>query len=218
MVTLAMKITDKEIEWLGFHFPNLQYEADSQKIAGELNFCAAYDNESGEVIVGESARQEDCFIRDVFEIKIDLKTFDANGWPKVYEADGRYRQIAKKWNLEIIDLHVSSDDGMCCLGIKRGNNRNFSIKHFLPELVIPFFYRLSYTEKFGIDASRNDLWGEYSHGEEGLGEYRSEISNFAEQNPRRNDPCPCGNGKKFKKCHIDDVESLKRSARIIVPE
>ncbi len=213
-----MKITDKEIEWLGLHFPNLQYEADSQKIAGKLDFCAAYDNESGEVIIGDNARQEDRFIRDVFEIKIDLKTFDANGWPKVYEVGERYCQIAKKWNLEIIDLHVSSDSGMCCLGIKRGNSRTFSIINFLPKLVIPFFYRLSYTEKFGIAASRNDLWGEYSHGEEGLREYRAEIFNLAEQNLGRNALCPCGSGKKYKRCHLNAVESLKRSARVVVRE
>ena len=52
------------------------------------------------------------------------------------------------------------------------------------ELVIPFFYQLSYTEKFGIDASRKDLWGEYSHGEKGRWEHLIEISNFAKQNPR----------------------------------
>ena len=213
-----MKITDKEIEWLGLYFPNLQYEPDSQKIAGELDFCAAYDNESGEVIVGDSARQEDRFIRNVFEIEIYLRVCDRNGWPKVYEVGERHRQIAKKWNIKIIDLHVSSSDGMCCLGIKRGNNRRFSIRDFLPELVMPFFYRLSYTEKFGLAASRNDLWGEYSHGEKGQLEYITEISNFANQNPSRNAPCPCGSGKKYKRCHIDDVESLKRSARVVVRE
>ena len=208
-----MKITDKEIEWLGLHFPNLQYEEDSQKIAGELDFCAAYDSESGKVIVGDTARKEDRFIRDVFEIEICLKILDTNGWPRVYEVGDRHRQIAKKWNIEIIDLHVSSDDGMCCLGIKYGDKRNFSIRSFLPELVIPFFYRLSYTEKFGIAASRNDLWGEYSHGEKGRWEYLTEISNFAGQNPGRNDLCPCGSGKKYKKCHLDEVESLKRSQK-----
>ena len=213
-----MKITDKEIEWLGLHFPDLQYEADSQKIVGKLDFCAAYDNESGEVIIGGSVRQEERFIRAVFEIKIDLKTFDANGWPKVYEVGERYRQIAKKWDIEIIDLHVSSNDGMCCLGIKRGNSRTFSIINFLPKLVIPFFYRLSYTEKFGLSASQNDLWGEYSHGEEGLTEYLTEISIFAKQNPGRNALCPCGSGKKFKKCHQDAVDFLKRSARVVVKE
>ena len=213
-----MKITDKEIEWLRFHFPDLQYEVDSQKIVGELDFCAAYDSESGEVMVGNSARQKDRFIWDIFEIKIDLQTFDANGWPKVYEVGERYRQIAKKWNIEIIDLHVSSDNGMCCLGIKYGDKRNYSIGSFLTELVIPFFYRLSYTEEFGLAASRKDLWGEYSHGEKGQLEYITEISNFANQNPGRNDPCPCGSGKKFKKCHIDDVEFLKRGSRVVVRE
>ena len=208
-----MKITDKDIEWLGIYFPSLQYEEESQKIAGKLDFSAAYDNASGEVIFGDSARQEDRFIRAVFRIKIDLKTFDANGWPKVYEVGERYRQIAKKWNIEIIDLHVSSDDGMCCLGIQYEDKRNFSIRSFLPELVIPFFYRLSYTEKFGIDASQKDLWGEYSHGEKGRWEHLIEISNFAKQNLGRNDLCPCGSGKKYKKCHRGEVESLKRSQR-----
>ena len=213
-----MKITDKDIEWLELYFPNLQHESDSQKIAGELDFCAAYDNESGEVIVGDSARQEDRFIRDVFEIEIYLRVYDRNGWPKVYEVGERHRQIAKKWNMQIIDLHVSSSDGMCCLGIQCGDNRNFSIRSFLPELVIPFFYRLTYTEKFGIAASRNDLWGEYSHGEEGLREHRAEIFNLTEQNPSRNDLCPCGSGKKYKRCHLEAVESLKRSARVVVKE
>ena len=213
-----MKITDKEIEWLGLHFPNLQYEADSQKIAGKLDFCAAYDNESGEVIVGDSARQEEGFIRGNFEIEIDLEVFDANGWPRVYEVGGRHRQIAKKWNIEIIDLHVFSDDGMCCLGIKYGDKRNYNIRSFLAELIIPFFYRLSYTEEFGIAASRKELWGEYSHGEKGQLEYLMEISNFANQSPSRNDPCPCGSGKKYKRCHLDAVESLKRSSRVVVRE
>ena len=213
-----MKITDKDIEWLELYFPNLQHESDSQKIAGELDFCAAYDNESGEVIVDNSARQEDRFIRDVFEIEIYLRVYDRNGWPKVYEVGERHRQIARKWNIKIIDLHVYPNDGMCCLGIKRGDNRSFSIKNFLGELVIPFFYRLSYTEKFGLAASQNDLWGEYSHGEEGLTEYLTEIAIFAKQNPSRNDLCPCGSGKKYKRCHIDDVESLKRSARVVVRE
>ena len=213
-----MKITDKEIEWLELYFPNLQYEADSQRIAGKLDFCAAYDNESGEVIVGDSARQEEGFIRGNFEIEIDLKTFDANGWPRVYEVGDRHRQIAKECNIAIIDLHFYPNDGMCCLGIQYGDRRNFSIRSFLPELVIPFFYRLAYTENFGIAASRNDLWGEYSHGEEGLTEYLTELSIFAKQNPGRNDLCPCGSGKKYKRCHQDAVESLKCNSRVVVRE
>ena len=205
-----MKITNSDIKCLESRFPNLQYEEDSQKIIGELDFCAAYDNESGKVIVGDSIKKGNHLICDVFEIEICLGSPNGNGWPKVYEVGGRRCQIAKKCNSPIIDLHFYSDDDACCLGLQFPDNRSLSIRSFLEELVIPFFYRLSYTEEFGIAASRNDLWGEYSHGEEGLTEYLTEISIFAKQNPGRNDLCPCGSGKKFKKCHIDDVESLKR--------
>ena len=213
-----MKLTDKEIEWLELYFPNLQYQSNSSKIVGELDFCAAYDNESGKVIIGDSPKKTDRFICDVFEIEICLSSFDGNGWPKVYEIGGRHRQIAKRCNVKIIDLHFYSDDNACCLGLKFPDNKSLSIRSFLEELVIPFFYRLSYTETFGIAASRKDLWGEYSHGKKGQLEYLMEISNFANQNPSRNDPCPCGSGKKFKKCHIDDVESLKRRSRVVVKE
>lgn len=208
-----MKITEREMNWLESRFPNLQYEADSQKIIGELDFCAVYDKESGKVIVGDSARDFERFICDVFEIEIRLGTLDTNGWPRIYEVGGRHRQIAKKRHVEIIDLHFYADDGMCCLGLKFQDNKSLSIRDFLENLVIPFFYRLSYTEKFGIAASRNDLWGEYSHGEEGEWEHRTEISNFAKLNLGRNSLCPCGSGKKYKKCHLGEVEYLKHTDR-----
>ena len=213
-----MKITDKEIKWLELYFPNLRYEANSQTIVGELDFCAAYDKESGKLIINDGLRKVNRLIGDVFEIKICLGILDGNGWPKVYEVGGRHYQIAKKCNVEIIDLHFYSDDDACCLGLNFPDKRSLSIRGFLEELVIPFFYQLSYIEKFGIAASRNDLWGEYSHGKEGLTEYLTEISIFAKQNPGRNDLCPCGSGKKYKKCHLDAVEDLKRSSRVIVRE
>ena len=30
---------------------------------------------------------------------------------------------------------------------------------------------------------------------------------------RRNDPCPCGSGKKYKNCHLDKDEAAARAAR-----
>ena len=37
--------------------------------------------------------------------------------------------------------------------------------------------------------------------------------------PSRNEPCPCGSGKKFKLCHIDNLEGLStgRSGRDPIP-
>ncbi len=205
-----MKINTSEIEWLDLLFPNLYYEAPSEKIVGELDFCATYNNELGKLIIVNVDKETDFLIRDVFEIEICLGCTDANGWPKVYEVGGRHQKIAQKCNIDIIDLHINSVDNTCCLGIKCPDNRVFRIKPFINEFVIPFFYRLSYVEKFGIEASRNNLWEEYSHGAEGIKEYRAEIVNFVEDNPGRNDLCPCGSGKKYKKCHLDQVESAKR--------
>lgn len=208
-----MKITDSDIEWLRSDFPNLYYEANSQKILGELDFCAVYDNESGKMIIADLPEETDFLIRDVFEVEIRLDDIDVNGWPKVFEVGGKYCRIAEKCEVPIIDLHIYPKDGACCLGIKYRDSKHLGIKEFLHELVIPFFYRLSYTDKFGIDRARRDLWGEYLHGEPGETEHFLEIMNIVRHKPSRNDPCPCGSDKKYKKCHLGEVESLKNSLK-----
>ena len=204
-----MKMSDNEIKWLKAHFPNLQYDEKSRKIIGELDFCAAYDDESRNVIIGDPADGTKLLIRDVFEVEICLDDLDMNGWPKVYEVGKRHQEIAKKCNTDVINLHINPADNSCCLGIKSPDNRTFRIESFFHERVIPFFYRLSYVEKFGIDATNNDHWEEYSHGDEGIKEYLIEIINFARCNPGRNDLCPCDSGKKYKRCHFNDIEPLK---------
>lgn len=208
-----MKINKRDREWLASRFPFLCYESSSSKIVGELDFDAAYDNKSGKVIIGEEGRKAELFLSDTFEIEICLDKFDGNGWPKVYEIGDRHYQIAKRNNVSTADLHFYSDDDNCCLGIEYGPKGGLRIDRFIYDLVIPFFYRLSYTEKFGIAASRRDLWDEYSHGDTGLREYESELLNFEKQKSRRNDPCPCGSGKKYKKCHLGQVEAFKNSLR-----
>ena len=208
-----MKITDSDIRWLRLHFPNLYYDADSHKILGELDFCAVYDQESGKVTIVNLAEQTDFLIQDVFEIEIYLDDLDVNGWPKVFEVGGKYRRIAEKCEVPIIDLHIYPHNRACCLGLKYRDNQRLCIEDFLHELVIPFFYRLSYTDKFGIDRARKDLWGEYLHGDRGEIEHYLEIMNIVRHNPGRNDPCPCGSGKKYKKCHLGEVESPENPLR-----
>ena len=208
-----MKITDSDIEWLRSDFPNLYYEANSQSILGELDFCAVYDQESGKVTIANLAEETPFLIRDVFEVEICLDDLDWNGWPKVYEVGGKYRRIAEKCKVPIIDLHIYPHNRACCLGLKYRDSQQLCVEDFLYELVIPFFYRLSYTDKFGIDRARTELWGEYSHGNKGQMEHFLEIMNIVRHNPGRNDPCPCGGGKKYKKCHRGEVESLKSSLR-----
>lgn len=206
-----MKITDDDIRWLRSHFPNLYYDADSHKILGELDFCAVYGSKSGKITIANLVEETKFLIQDVFEVEICLGNLDMNGWPKVYEVGGKYHRIAEKCKIPIIDLHIYSDDGACCLGIKYADNKRLRISKFLHELVIPFFYRLSYTDKFGIDRARTDLWGEYSHGEKGEIEHFLEIVSIARLNLDRNSPCSCGSGKKYKRCHLGEVEFLNRS-------
>ena len=210
MVISIVKINKHDREWLVLHFPLLPYELSSSKLIGKLDFDAAYDNKSGKIIIGEGARETKLFLSDTFEIEICLDKPDGNGWPKVYEVGGRHLQIAERNNVKTVDLHFYSDDNNCCLGIKYGDNRGLRIKRFLYDLVIPFFYRLSYTEKFGITASRRDLWGEYSHGEVGLTEYETDLFDIARQNPSWYRPCPCRSDRKYKNCHFNEVEFLKQ--------
>ena len=109
----------------------------------------------------------------------------------------------------MIDLHIL-DDGSCCLGLKFARERNLTLKRFATECVVPFFYRLSYTDRYGLAAARHDLWGEYSHGYVGAREYQEEILQVVANKPERNRPCPCGSGSKYKRCHLDEVEELNR--------
>lgn len=139
-----MKISNDEIQWLKVHFPNLQYDEKSQKIVGELDFCAAYDDKSQEVIIGNLADGTKLLIRDVFEVEICLGDLDMNGWPKVYEVGKRYQEIAENCNSEIIDLHINPEDNSCCLGIIVKSRNNFTFYEiYVSVIAYELFIRLT---------------------------------------------------------------------------
>ena len=198
-------------EQLTARFPGLAYDVQAGEIRGEIGFCAAYDRDTGQLRIGDDADSSalDTFLCDAFSVRIDLGRTDNNGWPIVYEVGGRSATIAEREGVGLIDLHFF-DDGRCCLSISYAHQRKIHVEQFVNELVIPFLYRLSYTDKYGIAAAREDLWGEYSHGDEGYREYEEEIRKFAAAKPGRNAPCPCGSGKKYKRCHLDEVAALQR--------
>jgi len=41
-------------------------------------------------------------------------------------------------------------------------------------------------------------------------EYQDDILQLVGNKPGRNRPCPCGSGVKYKRCHLDEVEAVKR--------
>ena len=203
-----MKLRTADFEWLTRSFPDLLHDAESNTLVGEIGFCADYEPVQDKIRIGEEAyRDSSYFLCDVFSVKIELTSRDSNGWPKVYEMGRRRVDISERQAIEVIDLHFF-DDSRCCLGIRSGAERRMTIGRFMTELVVPFFYRLSYTDRYGLEAARENLWGEYSHGDEGLLEHRREISSIADQSPGRNSPCPCGSGRKYKRCHLDEVERI----------
>ena len=205
-----MKPTTADLEWLTRCFPGLLYDANANEMAGEIAFCAAYDNGTDQVRIGndEAHRRLASFLCDSYSLRIDLNSIDRNGWPRVYEVGGRHQTISTKHNVEAIDLHFYPD-GSCCLGIRFSPERFLTVERFIDELVIPFLYRLSYVDKNGLLAAKKDLWGEYDHGDDGNRQYMKEMLDMASRDPGRNELCPCGSGRKFKRCHLDDVETLK---------
>ena len=201
-----------DLEWLAATFPNLGHDPEAGVIEGELDVHAAYDREQGKLHIGSDGvtMSMDSYLRDSFSIRIGLDTLDHNGWPTVYEVGGRHALIAEREAIDTIDLHFYPD-GACCLGLQLLADRRTTLKEFMDELVVPFFYRLSYTDVHGLGAARNFLWAEYSHGDQGLREYLSDVADIARLGQGRNDPCPCGSGRKYKRCHLGEVSRFKRA-------
>lgn len=210
------RLSEADLDWMRAGFPGLTHDPAARSIEGTLEFSAAYNDASGKVRIGreDSDSERASFLSDAFSVRIDLGKADANGWPLVYETGGRYREIADREGVDFADLHFYPD-GQCCLGIQYAADRRLTVETLIDGLLIPFFYRLSYVDRHGLASARRDLWGEYAHGEEGYREYESEIMAIASANPSRNDPCPCGNDLKYKRCHLDEVESVKRARRQI---
>jgi hypothetical protein len=206
----SIRISGSDLDWLNRNFPGLRLDLDDRRIVGDLSFCATYDSKSEKLWIGDEIenRSNSRFLCDTYSVIVELDSIDANGWPAVREVGGRYLRIADKEEVEILDLHFFPD-GRCCLGINLSIERRLTIERFVQELLIPFLYRLSYVDAYGIDAARRDLWGEYSHGDRGLWQHADEVIRISNKNPGRNAPCPCGSGKKYKLCHLQEVEAVK---------
>lgn len=206
-----MNLRDTDLEWLASNFPELAFHPDAQQITGELRFCAAFDRNADQLKLGDTDeyRAIGTFLCDAFNARIDLGHLQTNGWPTVYEVGGRRFDIAEQNQCAMVDLHFF-EDGACCLSLKYAPEKDLALQRFMLELVIPFFYRLAYTDRYGLAAVKDDLWGEYPHGDAGEIEYQDEILQLVGNKPGRNRPCPCGSGVKYKRCHLDEVAAVKR--------
>ena len=130
-----MKILESDITWLKASFPNLRYNADAQRIVGELDFCAAFNKRSGRLQFGSdpTARTLYTYLCDVFEIEIHLGpgSIQKNGWPKVYEVGGRYNQNRREEQRETHRLTLFRGRGLLfghkTHSRKKPDDREFSL-------------------------------------------------------------------------------------------
>ena len=171
-----MRPSEDDLAWMRDGFPDLTYDPERRVIEGILSFSAVYNNVSGKLRIGcEDADMESAsFLSDAFSIKIDLSETYVNGLPVVYETGGRRLEIAAREGVDARDIHFY-ENGQCCLGIQYAPDRRLTLEALIDELLVPFLYRLSYTDRYGLASARRDLWGEYSHGQEGHSEYERDM-------------------------------------------
>ena len=214
-MTMALVPTAHDVRWLQRSYPALEYCPRKQRVIGELDFRARYDRETrrlhmDDLVSTDRVRDAGRWIHDVFEIEVRLDSESTLGsrWPKVFEVGGRISTIASRLGIPVMDLHCYKD-GSLCLGLRLSPGRQQSLRSFVTHLVIPFLYRVAYIDRFGSEAARRDLWGEYSHGGQGINECEAEVAQLLRVECGRNDKCPCGSGAKFKKCCLDEVREYR---------
>lgn len=174
-----MDITSSDLWWLWEHHPLLSPRLSASEIVGTLELSAYY--EAGRMVTGRhpAARSRETFVADEFAIRIDVDAADINGWPKVYEIGFRHSFVAKRYRVPLADLHFYPT-GYACLGFSYPWDPPLTLRHFLTELVTPFFYRLAYVDRYGLAAARADLWPEHSHGTKGIIERAVDIRRGAQ--------------------------------------
>ena len=171
-----MLITWDDIQWLGEHQPRLKTGLNAPSVIGVLEISAYCEEIAKRLITGRRSAigHQSTFVEAEFPIDIQLNNRDENGWPRVYDIGQMHRQISRQHGIGIPDLHFYPDSH-ACLGFTYPWDPPLTLRHFIAELVEPFFYRLAYVDLYGLKAARTDLWPEYSHGKKGRTEHALEV-------------------------------------------
>ena len=218
--TITVPVSNKDLELLKREQPGLSYDAETSTICGSLRFAAEYDTENGDIAVWTEQvsdpvyKNPNMLIRDAFEIEIQLRFHPSqyNPWPRVLETTGRIQQIMEKQKIaNLADMHCfpNNSGNACCLDFKAYSDDKIEVVDFIKEIVIPFFYRVAYVERHGLQAARTNLWGEHPHdNEKAEPEYIRELRNMNKVG--KNALCACGSNKKYKNCHLAEVDAARR--------
>lgn len=120
----------------------------------------------------------------------------------------------------LIDRHIGQN-GECCvcgpLEALEMEQKPLSVLAFINNYAVPYFANQIHYEEYGYYVN-----GEYSHDHEGLWESFEELFNtkdrgeiikkldFIKSKPSVNKPCPCGSGRKIKRCHLNLIKSIRK--------
>ena len=215
MVTI--EVTNGDVRELTQSFPGLAYDRGAKTLAGTLEFCARYDPREQLLTIDEKigGPSVGTYIHDSYKlfVRLEPSRSEYGNWPTVFEVGGRHREIAEKCRIQLCELHVD-EHGACCLGIQYSQDASLTLIRFFRELVIPFFYRLSFIELPGIEVARRVLWGEYAHGTAGIEQHLKEMGHLDSQSRGKSAACPCGSGATFRKCCLSEVEAVKRISKL----
>ena len=196
----------------------LRYLKKIQVLKGDVAFECCYEPALGfkpNIPENSYLRHSPHFISDSWKIAICLApehTDPNEEYPLTCILDAKRLDIVVE-NQEvesIADLHINTESPpyMCCLLLGKPKIAQLPLPEFIIEAVVPFLYRLSYVERFGLQEARDNLWGEYAHGKEGLLERKEEYTEMGFDTLTKNSKCLCGSGQKFKRCHRSVYKSI----------
>lgn len=183
-------------------YPTLEYQTDEETGDLCLEGVFVYDPKSG--------------IRDEIQTRIVFPAFYPEQEPRAYDVASRFPPT--------LERHFYKDDyrdGRCCLWLPPASKWN---KHdptplltFLDELVMFFERQLIFdaTGKWAGPAYAHGYDGYYQWVKQRLGadeQLFSALSPVLSSSVKiaRNEPCPCQSGRKYKKCHLEDVDNIRR--------
>lgn len=186
-------------------FPSLSYRIDEQ---GECVF-----------LEGTITLVAECGISTPIQVRIQFPDSYPKHEPRVYDAAKRFPCEANR--------HIYPD-GQCCLWLPPESRWNADdpdgLRRFLEEVAVFFDQQLAY------DALGRSRWPgkQRSHGDSGYVEFVQELLGGSQQllkvfapvfanrsSVKRNSPCPCGSGIKYKKCHLWAIEEITRRVGLI---
>ena len=214
-------LSKANVNWLAANQPGLTYSDNEGLILGVISIHALWDSFAKNLTVNPVSTHDPqgYLIRDEFHVSIQLR-YDTR-WigtnpvipgrhPRVSEVGGRALRMARDLNVPLADLHMFPS-GECCLGfnVLAPDSNDFNLPKFIEQDVISWLYRLAFVERFGLSMSESILWPAYDH-VKGPGQYLMEISKIASACVSGCMPCPCGIGKEYRQCHMEEVEQCRR--------